>query len=809
MVDPATIRSVFGPLLDTRAVLWRVETPEGRKPTKVPYRVTGRSKAASNRPATWGSFEEASSTQARGGFDGPGIMLGDIGDGHFLVGIDLDACRSPTTGIIMPWAQRQIARWGSYIEVSPSGTGVKGYGLYHGVPRDGRKEITIDEPVPEGAADSGHTTPEIGLYPGYDPRRGPEGNAGRYFALTGSHIEGTPPELRDVTAAFDATQAEMEAASRGDKKVKPDGRVLEVDTARPVPELPPADLPDSVKALLAADPEIAAAWQSGGKIGEGKDDSASGRDFSLACWLHAHGVEDDAVALALRLYRHGQIGSGLLKGQKATRRIKRILAGVHKPRGGRPEWWDDLLLTKDSDPRDCIANVALALRAATEFAGRLRFDQLLAAAASCDMPWRRGQDWLPWTDGDDIALTERLQLLGLPVKKGTVADAVALVAGETPFHPVGAYLDGRAWDGTERLDAWLSTYLGVTDTPYSRAVGKATLVAGIARIRRPGCKADHVLILEGPQGAGKSQAVAALSPLLEWFTDEIADIGSKDAAQDLCGKWLIELPELSAMKRGEVATIKAFVARSVDHYRPSYGRRAEDFPRQCIFIGSTNADAYLADDTGNRRFWPVRVGKINLDRLRQDRDQLWAEAAVAFGKGARWWLDADAEALAKVEQADRQPEDPWTGDVLEWGDRYATFVIEEFLITSQVNGGLAMKAEDIGDREYKRVASILRRAGWERGPQKRINGARRRPYLRPSPLSPVLSSTGDSTGDNNKRKNINGHSSPVTPVTRNMTRTHLGGDQNTNTRVFDALGTSPKACDTGDRGDALIEELVQ
>ncbi|HMU53172.1 MAG TPA: VapE family protein [Geminicoccaceae bacterium] len=487
---------------------------------------------------------------------------------------------------------------------------------------------------------------------------------------------------------------------------------------------------------------------------------------------------------------------------------------IHASPSRKPRWWDDLLLNREGEPRDCIANIALVLRSDQDFVDKVRFDQLLNAAVCCDMPWRPGQDWRPWTDGDDIALTERLQLLGLPVKKGTVADAVALVAGESPFHPVGAYLDSLTWDGTRRLDTWLSTYLGVADTPYSRAVGEATLVAAVARIRHPGCKADHVPILEGPQGAGKSQAIAALVPRKEWFTDEIADLGTKDAAQALCGKWIIELPELSAMRRGEVETIKAFVARSVDHYRPSYGRRAEDYPRQCVFFGSTNADAYLNDDTGNRRFWPLGIRTIILDNLQRDRDQLWAEASVEFSKGKQWWLNAETEFLAKAEQADRQSEDPWTGYVLEWGDRNSVFVIEDFLTETRLNGGLAIEAEHIGDREFKRVAGILRRAGWVRGAQKRINGARRRPYLRPSPLSLVGKDTGDATGDTNNAENINRHSSPVTPVTREMgSRTYREiGANGHNSPIRNTprtpLETYRNQGDASDRGDTLLEELV-
>src|SRR5688572_12569501 len=129
------------------------------------------------------------------------------------------------------------------------------------------------------------------------------------------------------------------------------------------------------------------------------------------------------------------------------------------------------------------------------------------------------------------------------------------------------------------------------------------MIAAVARIHRPGCKADHALILEGAQGRQKSSAIAALVPDEMWFTDSIADLGTKDSAQDLAGKWLIELGELSSLKRPEVERIKAFMSRSTDHYRPSYGRRSQDFARQCVFAGSTNSDAYFTDETGNRRFW--------------------------------------------------------------------------------------------------------------------------------------------------------------------------------------------------------------
>ena len=186
---------------------------------------------------------------------------------------------------------------------------------------------------------------------------------------------------------------------------------------------------------------------------------------------------------------------------------------------------------------------------------------------------------------------------------------------------------------------------------------------GAARAFEPGCKADHALILEGRQGAGKSTACSILALRAEWFTDEIADLGSKDSAQDLPGKWIIELGELSAMGKSAVERIKGFIARSSDHYRPSYGRNSQDFPRGCIFIGSTNATS-TSDTTGNRRWWPVTVGDIKLDALRQDVPQLWAEAVAAYKAGEEWWLDVDGEARAAEQQEQRAEVDPWEELVL-------------------------------------------------------------------------------------------------------------------------------------------------
>jgi len=200
--------------------------------------------------------------------------------------------------------------------------------------------------------------------------------------------------------------------------------------------------------------------------------------------------------------------------------------------------------------------------------------------------------------------------------------AAQTVAKDRAFHPIRSYLGSIRWDGVERLDSWPSTYLGVEDTAYVRAVGARWLISAVARIYQPGVKADCRLILEGPQGTRKSTALKTLAG--SHFTDELADLGSKDSALQTRGVWIIELSELDTLSRSEVSRIKAFMSRTTDRFRPPYGKRLMESPRQCVFAGTVNHSSYLRDDTGGPRFWPVACGSINIDRLARDRDQFWA-----------------------------------------------------------------------------------------------------------------------------------------------------------------------------------------
>jgi predicted P-loop ATPase len=339
-------------------------------------------------------------------------------------------------------------------------------------------------------------------------------------------------------------------------------------------------------------------------------------------------------------------------------------------------WRFSLICTKRGTPRALLANVIIVLRNATCWQGVLAFDEfayrimLLAAP-----PWQpqgetAGFQKRAWTEQDDLAATHWLQTVeGITVTPAVTAQAVELVARDRSFHPVRDYLRGCEWDGQDRLATTLSTYFGAEQSAYTEAIGRMMMTSGVARIFDPGCQVDTMLILEGEQGLMKSTAIKTLfSP---WFTDDIEQLGTKDASMQVAGVWGIEIGELDAMSRVEVSNIKAFITRRVDRFRPPYGRRVIERPRECIFLGTTNTNDYLKDPTGARRFLPATVTKIDLAGLERDRDLLWAEARVRYEEGAPWWFTeehADAAATAKQEQEARYQEDAWEqpiGDYLE------------------------------------------------------------------------------------------------------------------------------------------------
>ena len=270
------------------------------------------------------------------------------------------------------------------------------------------------------------------------------------------------------------------------------------------------------------------------------------------------------------------------------------------------------------------------------------------------------------------------------------------------------------WDGTPRIEQWLTKTFGCALDAYHKAVGSKFLVAAVRRVRKPGCKFDYMLILEGDQGIGKSSAIAALFGA-DWTSDDLgASLTSKDAAIGLRGKWAVEFAEIEHLIRSEVETVKAFLSRGTDHYRPPYEKVSCDVPRQCVLVGTTNSEEYLRDSTGNRRIWPVKclsVGSVDLTWLTDNREQLWAEAAQMETQGASSWLDDDrVRDLAVQAQSERMIEDAWSAKVLTYVKGKESVTVSDIM-----DHGLFIQTKDHGKREQMRVAAILRTNGWRKG----------------------------------------------------------------------------------------------
>ena len=383
-----------------------------------------------------------------------------------------------------------------------------------------------------------------------------------------------------------------------------------------------------------------------------------------------------------------------------------------------PEWRQDLQRNAGGKLIPNLTNAMLMLRLDPELSGCIARDDMFAGALLMrplpESEIAEAAGPRPITDDDVAALQMYLQCAGLQrIGTDTVHKAVDLHARECAFHPVRDYLDTLMWDGKPRLHNWLSVYLGVESSPYTEQIGKMFLVSMVARILQPGCKADYMLIVEGPQGTQKSTACEVLAD--RWFSDNMPDVtNGKEASQHLRGKWLLEVSEMHAMSKVETSLLKMFLTRTTERYRPSYGRKEVIEPRQCVFIGTTNNDVYLRDETGGRRFWPVVSTTIDVDALTRDRDQLFAEAVKLYRDGTRWWPDRTFEQEhIEPEQAARYETDPWEE------------TIEAFLngltrttVSQVATGALGFPVGRIGTADVRRITAVLKTLKWTRGKRK-------------------------------------------------------------------------------------------
>jgi hypothetical protein len=288
------------------------------------------------------------------------------------------------------------------------------------------------------------------------------------------------------------------------------------------------------------------------------------------------------------------------------------------------------------------------------------------------------------------------------------------VAWQKQYHPVRDYLSSLKWDGKPRLDHWLITYGGAGDSQYTLAVGAIVLIAAVRRVRQPGCKFDELMVLESEQGMLKSSALRALCPSDEWFSDDLPlNVDAKQIIERTSGKWIIEASELKGMASNrEVESLKAMLSRQVDGpVRLAYDRYPLEQPRQFIVIGTTNSNMYLRDETGNRRFWPVRINKFDIAGIVKDRDQIWAEAAHRESEGESIRLEERHYDVAGVQQDRRRISDPWE-DVLtkKCGPGSGVDRIKFMEVFTCL--GLGTDRQDT--KAAGRVASIMQKLGYEK-----------------------------------------------------------------------------------------------
>lgn len=649
---------------EQRFVIWRLEPRGDGTFTKPPYQPQDPQKLAEvNDPSTWSTFAVALRAYENGHADGVGICLG----GSNLVAFDLDHCRDPKTGKVEPTAQDLINRAKSYVEISPSQTGFRIIATGSG------KRVLRRQAVP------GANNMYIETY-----RR-----CEKYVTITGDALPEAADKLTNADALVDEVVSKLTEAAREQKKSnsksgKQTGRKRTLE--------------DIIK---------------GGEGG-----SFAG-DRSAAVWYVVNEMlrrGKSAEAIVAVLLDRGNLISAHIYDQADPEKYarKQIENAISAQPGG--------FMGTRSTFASNLYNALVAMETDARLIGIVAFNQMLQAEILMALPDRGAIEPRPIIDADVGLIQRHLQELGLRrISRETVHQAVEISARKHAFHPVRDYLSGLKWDGKARLATWMSEYLGVKrvdDNPYDERVGMMFLISMVARIFRPGCQADYMVVLEGAQGILKSTACRALGG--QWFSDHLPEISAgKDVSQHLRGKWLIEVSEMHAMSRTETTLLKSFISRTTERYRPSYGRKEVIEERQCVFIGTTNRDTYLRDETGGRRFWPMLTNKIKIAELTANRDQLFAEAVALYRKGTPWWPDQEFERkFAAPEQAARYEADAWEDPVREFlkTKRRTT-------VMAVARGCLEFTNDRLGTADQRRITAVLTDLKWHRG--KRGNNGER------------------------------------------------------------------------------------
>lgn len=389
-------------------------------------------------------------------------------------------------------------------------------------------------------------------------------------------------------------------------------------------------------------------------------------------------------------------------------------------------WKDDTNLQPTA-----IKNIQLMVEFHPDIAGMYRYDEFrdqvfLMRPLSGD---KRNQFPRELTDTDETALAAWLNWHGLTPAIATVGAVIREVAFRNSFDPLREWVDGLVWDGEPRIGRWLTKYAGAEDNTYNSLVGTKFMIGAIARAVNPGAKVDAMMVIEGPQNLGKSTLIRELCGA-DMFSDQVGDVTSKDSSERIQGCWLVEIPEMDKFSRHEANAVKDFLSRREDRYRPAYGRSVVKRPRRTVFFGTINPDGigYLKDSTGNRRFWPVKVTRIDLKGIERDREQLWAEALFRYREGEEWWVAPEDAHIVEPEQEARRDDDVWEPKIQEWlRSELAGKLSFSFTSAECLHKAIGMMLDKQSQREKIRIAKILNMLGCDQ--QVNTNGIKGRSWI--------------------------------------------------------------------------------
>lgn len=338
------------------------------------------------------------------------------------------------------------------------------------------------------------------------------------------------------------------------------------------------------------------------------------------------------------------------------------------------EWLKQLKINPSSgQPQKTIDNVIIILENDPNLKGKIAYDEFANRGVVLGpLPWNNSTEKRFWTDTDDSGLYHYMEKVYGISSESKINHALALVSYKHKFNEVKEYLESLKWDGVPRLDTLLHDYLGAEDNVYTRAVSRKSFTAAVARAMEPGVKYDYMPILVGPQGIGKSTFLRIMGK--NWFSDSLQTFEGKEASEMIQGVWINEIGELAGMSKAETNSIKQFLSRTEDIFREAYGKRTQAYPRRCVFFGTTNDSVFLRDHTGNRRFWPVKVGLVKpkknvFEDLKHEVDQIYAEAFVRWQLGEQLFLTGEAEEIAKIQQEEHRETSPKEGIIREFIER--------------------------------------------------------------------------------------------------------------------------------------------